>query len=79
MIIQYVCEYCGNPIGELKMDKIDEERLGFHCLTEDERKDIIKINVATNTMTVTALCDRCIQLLGLAEEKIYTRGTALLN
>jgi hypothetical protein len=79
MIIRYVCEYCENLIGELEMEAIDEERLGFQCLTEEERKDIIKINEDTNTMIVTSLCDGCIQMLGLAEEKLFTRGPNLLN
>jgi hypothetical protein len=79
MIIRYVCEYCENLIGELEMEAIDEERLGFHCLTEDERKDIIRINQETNTMIVTSLCDGCIQMLGLDEETLFARGTNYLN
>lgn len=79
MIIRYICEYCEDPIGELEMDVVDEERLGFHCLTEEERKDIIKINEETNSMIVTSLCDKCIQMLGLDEEKLYARGMTFLN
>lgn len=79
MIIRYVCDYCGHSIGELKMDAIDEERLGFHCLTEDERKDIIKIDDIANTMVVKSLCDGCIQMLGLDDDRISTKGTNFLN
>jgi hypothetical protein len=79
MRICYVCECCEAPIGELEMDIIDEERLGFHCLTEEERRDIIKINKQHDTMTVTSLCDGCIQMLGLEEEQSISRGIRLLN
>ncbi|HBS60782.1 MAG TPA: DUF2757 domain-containing protein [Firmicutes bacterium] len=79
MLIRYVCEYCTSPIGELRMDVVDEERLGLHCLTEEERRDIIKVDEKTNTMVVTSLCDKCIQILGLDEGNICTKGTNFLN
>jgi hypothetical protein len=80
MKIRYICDCCEEPIGELVMDVIDDERLGFHCLTEEERKDIIKIDDLNNIMTVTSLCDGCIQMLGLEEEGVFIpRGNTLLN
>ena len=79
MLIRYVCEYCTSPIGELIMDVVDEERLGLHCLTEEERRDIIKVDEKANTMVVTSLCDKCIQMLGLDEGNICARGTNFLN
>jgi len=79
LIIRYMCDYCTSPIGELIMDVVDEERLGLHCLTEEERRDIIKVDEKTNTMVVTSLCDKCIQMLGLDGENICARGTNFLN
>ena len=79
MLIRYVCEYCTSPIGELSMDVAEEEPLGLHCLTDEERRDIIKVDEKTNTMVVTSLCDKCIQMLGLEEGNISTRGTNFLN
>lgn len=79
MKIYYICECCDAAIGELELEVVDEERLGFHCLTEDERRDIIKINKHNDTMTVSSLCDGCIQMLGLEEERPISGGALLLN
>lgn len=79
MKICYVCECCDEPIGELEMDVVDEERLGFHCLTEVERRDIIRINKQNDTMTVSSLCDGCIQMLGLEEEQLANKGVTFLH
>lgn len=69
MKIYYTCEYCGDHIDILETEEIDEAQLGFDCLTEEERQDIIKIDKTTGTMYVYALCDNCIQLLGLANKQ----------
>lgn len=79
MLIRYVCEYCTSPIGEISMEVVDEGRLGLHCLTDEERRDIINIDEKTNTMVVTSLCDKCIQMLGLDEENSYAGGANFLN
>ena len=41
MKIYYNCEYCGEAIDMIEMDQIDEVKLGFDCLTAEERQDII--------------------------------------
>jgi hypothetical protein len=79
MKIKYICEYCEEPIGELHLDDVDDERLGFHCLTEEERRDIIKIDEKNNAMTVMALCDGCIEMLGLHDEGYIPPGITFLN
>lgn len=65
MKIQYHCERCGVEIDEIDVNYVDEAKLGFDCLTSEERKAIIKIDNSSNTMYVQSLCDRCIVELGL--------------
>ncbi|MPN43213.1 hypothetical protein SDC9_190772 [bioreactor metagenome] len=69
MKISYHCGCCGESIAEIKVDQVDEVKLGFDCLTGDERQDIIKADPVTDTMYVKSLCDSCIEVLGLADEQ----------
>ncbi len=59
--IRYVCECCRGLISELQMDRLDEERLGFNCLTAEEKEDIISYDEKAGTLTVTSLCDDCME------------------
>lgn len=43
------------------MDRLDEERLGFNCLTAEEKEDIISYDEKAGTLTVTSLCDDCME------------------
>lgn len=61
MRIRYVCECCRGLISELQMDRLDEERLGFNCLTAEEKEDIISYDEKAGTLTVTSLCDDCME------------------
>lgn len=79
MKIYYTCEYCGRPIAELEVDRVDEERFGFDCLTDEERQDIIKINERDNTMQVQSLCDDCIIALGVTEDFYYAKKVRFLH
>lgn len=56
MKIYYNCEYCGEAIDMIEMDQIDEVKLGFDCLTAEERQDIIKTDLKGQ-------CDVCIFLV----------------
>lgn len=58
MAINYVCRYCKTPLGQLYDTAFDWERLGFHTLTPEERKDIITYDRDGN-MTVRVICDYC--------------------
>lgn len=69
MKIFYNCAHCGAGIDVIEVDAVDESKFGFDCLTAEERQDIIKINLKENTMQVRSLCDKCIEDLGLEEEK----------
>lgn len=68
MKIYYTCEHCGEAIDMIEVDKVDEAKFGFDCLTAEERQDIIKIDSLANAMYVYSLCDECIESLGLDNE-----------
>ncbi|MBP2634325.1 MAG: hypothetical protein H6Q72_232 [Firmicutes bacterium] len=65
MRIFYTCEYCGDHIDTLEVDAVDEAKFGFDCLTDQERQDIIKTDIAQNAIYVKSLCDNCITVIGL--------------
>ncbi len=69
MKIYYSCENCGEAIDMIEVEKVDETKFGFDCLTAEERQDIIKIDKLANVMYVHSLCDQCIELLGLGDEE----------
>lgn len=65
MKICYFCEVCGTDFADLEMTEIDEARLGFDCLTEEERQDIISLDPVSGTMHVKTFCDACVARFGL--------------
>lgn len=79
MKIYYTCEVCGEDIDAVEVDKVDEVRFGFDCLTGQEREDIIKIDESKNAMYVQSLCDSCIESLGLADEAPLFRATTHIH
>ncbi|MBP2626558.1 MAG: putative protein family YabK [Firmicutes bacterium] len=79
MKIYYTCEHCGEAIDMIEVDKVDEVKFGFDCLTADERQDIIKIDSLANVMYVYSLCDECIESLGLANEGETEQKVNLLH
>jgi len=79
MKIYYSCENCGEAIDMIEVDRVDESKFGFDCLTAEERQDIIKIGVAANVMHVHSLCDQCIELLGLGDEEETLQEIGLLH
>ncbi|MBP2644590.1 MAG: putative protein family YabK [Firmicutes bacterium] len=68
MKINYSCDCCGEDIDTLEVDELDEDKLGFSCLTVKERESILKYDSLSNSLQVLSLCDQCIEELGLAEE-----------
>ena len=79
MKIYYSCENCGEAIDMIEVDQVDEIKVGFDCLTAEERQDIIKIDVVANAMYVHSLCDQCIELLGLGNEEENLQDMRLLH
>ncbi|MDD4600292.1 hypothetical protein SDC9_22930 [bioreactor metagenome] len=79
MKIYYTCEYCGSHIDMIEVDMVDEIRLGFDCLTGEERQDIIRTDDLNNSMYVKSLCDCCIETLGISDEGSFVRGVNYLH
>ncbi|CUH96485.1 hypothetical protein P22_2575 [Propionispora sp. 2/2-37] len=79
MKIYYSCECCGEAIAEIEVDKVDDAKFGFDCLTGQERQDIIKVDTDANIMYVQSLCDSCIEMLGLNDEQPIAKTVRLLH
>lgn len=59
MKVLYYCHNCGDFIDELTVDRVDEEKLGFNLLTEEEKQDIMKWSQNGNMLYVGSVCDNC--------------------
>lgn len=79
MKIFYICAHCGEAIDMIEVDKIDEAKFGFDCLTTEERQDIIKVDLRENTMHVQSVCDKCIESLVFHEGKIAQQQMNFLH
>jgi hypothetical protein len=62
MAIHYQCRHCGVEIGELEDRSVASEQLGFHHLTNDERKEMIHYE-QNGEMTVKTICEDCQEAL----------------
>lgn len=60
MKIHYYCERCGVEIAEIDVP-YDEAKLGFDCLTSEERKDIINKDLNGDALHVKTVCDSCME------------------
>lgn len=69
MKLYYTCDCCVADIDIIEVDKIDEVRFGFDCLTPEERRDIIKTDTSGEIIYVKALCDKCIELFGITSNR----------
>jgi Protein of unknown function (DUF2757). len=72
MKIYYSCDNCGAAIDTLEVDSLDEARLGFDCLTDEERQAMIRYDAASGVLYVQSLCDACIAAMDLAGEAALT-------
>ncbi|MCX7780291.1 MAG: anti-sigma-F factor Fin family protein [Negativicutes bacterium] len=79
MKIHYLCDCCGDPIDILEVEEIDEAKLGFDCLTGEERQEIIRFDAGADAMYVHSLCDFCIEAMGLADPGHNPAGNSLLH
>lgn len=75
MKICYHCELCGTDIDAIDVAYVDEAKLGFDCLTAQERRAIIDVDAPANTMHVKSLCDTCAAQLGFGDEPQPAAGT----
>lgn len=60
MKVSYWCGLCGTRIREVDAAASDEENLGFHALTPDERADTMSVNCRTGDVNVRSICDGCL-------------------
>jgi hypothetical protein len=79
MKIYYTCEYCGQSIDTIEVNVVDDKRLGFDCLTQEERQDIIKVIPETNEIFVQSVCDDCMAAIGGQEEETIVYSTRYLH
>ena len=71
MKIIYYCHNCGDFIDELSVDRLEEEKLGFDILTQEEKKDIIKWSKSGDMLYVRTIGDSChLHLNDLLAEEI---------
>lgn len=72
MRLAYICSQCGADVDELFVQELNERVLGFDCLTDAERQDLLTFDSQSNTLTVKTLCDSCIAEMQLesADESI---------
>ncbi|MDU2064803.1 MAG: anti-sigma-F factor Fin [Sporomusaceae bacterium] len=59
MKVSYYCSHCQQWITSFFVESLDETKLGFDCLTEKERRDIIEFDSEKNSVTVQTICDLC--------------------
>jgi hypothetical protein len=73
MDIRYVCRHCQSVIGVLNSSTVNEQQLGFHSLTPEERQDIIAYNL-DGGMTVRVTCEFCREALAAHPELSLIRS-----
>lgn len=62
MAILYRCRHCGTAVGQLEDSAVHSEQLGFHHLTNDERKEMIQYE-QNGDITVKTICEDCQEAL----------------
>jgi len=58
MPIRYKCRHCETEIGQLPFDRIDDQFLHKHELTQEDQHIYIK-NGAEGDYTVQCICEEC--------------------
>lgn len=71
MAIRYVCRYCNYPLGTIDQTTAEDERLGFHTLSEEERRQILHIQ-ENGEVQANVICEHC-------QEAIQRYPELLLN
>lgn len=66
--LYYLCECCQKLMGTLEMEELDEEKLGFSCLTPEEREDIITVKQEENSIYIKSICEECASVTGFLEK-----------
>ncbi|MDU4961223.1 MAG: anti-sigma-F factor Fin [Sporomusaceae bacterium] len=69
MRLIYICSQCGAEFERLYVRELDESAFGFDSLDAEQRRQLLHFDPQQNSLTVQSLCDRCVEELGLEEEK----------
>jgi len=62
MAIHYFCRHCGIKVGSLEDLSLYSDQLGFHHLTNDERKEFIQY-LPNGDIHVKIICEDCQEAL----------------
>lgn len=62
MTLHYFCRHCGIKVGSLEDFSLYSNQLGFHHLTNEERKDIIQY-LPNGDIHVKIICEDCQEAL----------------
>lgn len=57
-MIKYICKHCGHQLATLDNGEYDEETLGLHSLTQEERDSIITFE-NNGDMIANVICEYC--------------------
>lgn len=60
--IHYLCRHCQQTIGTLDAIEVDEQKLGFQTLTNEERLEMIEYDENGN-LNVKVICETCQEAL----------------
>ncbi|WP_210367661.1 anti-sigma-F factor Fin family protein [Bacillus sp. REN3] len=62
MAIHYFCRHCGTNIGSLDSVSVHSEHLGFHKLTDTERREMISYE-RNGDIHIQSICEDCQEAL----------------
>ncbi|MFD1362577.1 anti-sigma-F factor Fin [Lentibacillus salinarum] len=63
MPIVYKCRHCGQEIGRLEQQVVDESMLGLDQLSAEDKRDMISYE-ANGDVRIKAICENCEASLG---------------
>ncbi|UFU01525.1 anti-sigma-F factor Fin family protein (plasmid) [Radiobacillus kanasensis] len=58
MSLIYTCNHCGNNVGELHQKVVDTQSLGWHELSEQEKREMIQYQ-DNGDIHVKTICENC--------------------
>ena len=58
MAMNYHCRHCGTMIGSIDHIDVQSETLGFHKLTDEERRDMINYE-SNGDILIKSICEYC--------------------
>ncbi len=60
--IHYICRHCHQNIGTIDAVEVEEQKLGFQALTNEERLEMIEYD-KNGDMKVKVICETCQEAL----------------